>query len=124
MFSFASGPFYYPYSSYCLGTKNECSVCCRRELLKVLSANASICCTWLLISSAPSFTNRLYEVSTSTADLTSLAVGFFGYSSTPQLRLFLRPLLLEFDHTIRKANGISQWASVASYKNQKFELSG
>ena len=34
------------------------------------------------------------------------------------------PFLLEFDHTIRKANGISQWASVASYKNQKFELSG
>ena len=34
------------------------------------------------------------------------------------------PFMLEFDHTIRKANGISQWASVASYKNQKFELSG
>ena len=33
-------------------------------------------------------------------------------------------LVLEFDHTIRKANGISQWASVASYKNQKFELLG
>ena len=32
------------------------------------------------------------------------------------------PFLLEFDHTIRKANGISQWLSVASYKNQKFEL--
>ena len=32
--------------------------------------------------------------------------------------------LFEFDDTIRKANGISQWASVASYKNQKFELSG
>ena len=29
------------------------------------------------------------------------------------------PFLLEFDLTIRKANGISQWASVASYKNQK-----
>ena len=34
------------------------------------------------------------------------------------------PFLLEFDHTVRKAHGISQWASVASYKNQKFELSG
>ena len=33
-------------------------------------------------------------------------------------------LVLEFDHTIRKANGISQWTSVAGYKNQKFELSG
>ena len=29
-----------------------------------------------------------------------------------------------FDHTLRKANGISRWASVVSYKNQKFELSG
>ena len=81
MFPFASGSFYYPQSSYCLGTKNECSVCCRRELLKIVSVDASICCTWLLISSAPSFTNRLYEVSTSIADLTSLAVGFFiGHS--------------------------------------------
>jgi len=33
-------------------------------------------------------------------------------------------LVLEFDHTIRKANGISQLAFLSSYKDQKFELSG
>ena len=33
-------------------------------------------------------------------------------------------LVIEFDHTIRKAlTGISQGASVASYKDQKSELS-
>ena len=41
-----------------------------------------------------------------------------------QIKLLLFVLVLEFDHMIRKANGISQWASVVSYKNQKFELSG
>ena len=32
--------------------------------------------------------------------------------------------MLEFDHTIRKANRISQLAFLSSYKNQRFELSG
>ena len=32
--------------------------------------------------------------------------------------------MLEFDHTIRKANGICQLAFLSSYKNQEFELSG
>ena len=64
MFAFASGSFYYPFSSYCLGTKK---------------------CNLLM-------------------------------------PLFV--VVLKFDHAIREANGISQWASVASYKNKKFELSG
>ena len=34
------------------------------------------------------------------------------------------PFLLEFDHTIRKANGISQWASVASYKRLEIRVIG
>ena len=65
-------------SSYRLGRNNECSVCCRWEPLMILSAITSIRCAWLRISSAPSSMNRLYEVSTSNADLTSLAVGFLG----------------------------------------------
>ena len=32
--------------------------------------------------------------------------------------------MLEFDHTIRKANGISQLAFLSNYKNQKFESAG
>ena len=30
--------------------------------------------------------------------------------------------MLEFDHTIRKANGISQLAFLSSYKNQKVNV--
>ena len=57
-----------------------------------------------------------YEVCKSIADLTSLAVGFLGHSSsTSSSSVFA--LLLEFDHMVRKANGISQWAFVASYKS-------